>query len=114
MGKQARVIVTVRVSSRAFPEGSHGLKSFRKGPSFLSFAASVRARNLLKPVVAAPRPNAAALASTSSREATTADTAGLMIAGGADGAVEVATEDGAIDGCLMLDPCLLKSSSMVC
>ena len=40
-----------------------------KGPSFRSFAASVKARNLLNPVVAAPLPSAAALVSTSSREA---------------------------------------------
>ena len=44
------------------------LKSFLKGPSLRSFAASVRARNLLNPVVAAPLPRAAALVSTSSLE----------------------------------------------
>jgi hypothetical protein len=44
-------------------------KSFLNGPSFWSFAASVSARNLLKPAVAAPRPSAAAQVRTSSRVA---------------------------------------------
>lgn len=45
------------------------MNSFLKGPSFRSFAASVKARNLLNPVVAAPLPSAAALVKTSSLEA---------------------------------------------
>ena len=75
----------------------HALKSFLNGPSFRSFAASVRARNRLKPVVAAPRPSAAALVSTSSREAINPAVelaiAGLAGTGGAAGAT-----DGAIEG----------------
>lgn len=67
----------------------HALKSFLKGPSFRSLAASVRARNLLNPVVAAPLPSAAALVSTSSLEAIIPGEAGLVKAGGA-GALETA------------------------
>lgn len=87
----------------------HGLKSFLKGPSLRSFAASVKARNLLNPVVAAPLPSAAALVNTSSREATSPIEAGLGITGAAAG-----TTDGMIEGCVIPGPCLLKSSSTLC
>lgn len=92
------------------------LNSFLKGPSFLSLAASVRARNLLKPVVAAPRPSAAALVNTSSREAAMKPTAVEVVSAGAGGAaVGVAGgTDGTMAGCVMPGPCLLKSSSMLC
>lgn len=40
----------------------------RKGPSFLSFAAYINARNLLKPVVAAALPRAAVQVSTPSHD----------------------------------------------
>lgn len=90
-----------------------GLKSFLKGPSFLSFAASVRARNLLNPVVAAPRPNAAALVRTSSLDAIS-PTVGLVIVG-AGGVLEATGgADGETEGCVIPGPCLLKSSSMLC
>lgn len=110
----------------------YGLKSFRKGPSLRSLAASVKARNLLKPVVAAPLPRAAARVRTSSRDAigppaaaaaaeaaepaaaTAAvvegvDAGSLWLGGGA----EMATV-GAVDGCVMAGLCLLNSSSMAC
>lgn len=95
---------------------AYALKSFLKGPSFRSFAASVRARNLLKPVVAAPRPSAAALANTSSREAMSPTEArlGRLAITGAAGAVGAAGTGGAIEGCVIPGPCLLKSSSIVC
>lgn len=97
---------------------SHALKSFLKGPSFRSFAASVSARNLLNPVVAAPRPSAAALVSTSSREAITPTEAGFATvrAAGATGAVGVAWTTGVavMEGCVIPDPRLLKSSSILC
>jgi hypothetical protein len=64
----------------------YGLKSFLKGPSFLSLAASVSARNRLNPVVAAPRPSAAALVRTSSREATSPTAVGLGTTGATGGA----------------------------
>lgn len=90
------------------------MKSFLKGPSFLSFAASVRAKNLLNPVVAAPRPRAAALVRTSSRDAIS-PTVGLVIVG-AGGVLE--TTGGAdgdeTEGCVIPGPCLLKSSNMLC
>lgn len=90
------------------------LNSFLKGPSFRSFAASVKARNLLNPVVAAPRPSAAALVNTSSREVTNPVEAefGITEDGGAGGAA--GTTDGAIVGCVVPGPCLLKSSRIVC
>jgi len=89
------------------------LKSFRKGPSFLSLAASVRARNLLKPVEAAPRPRAAALVSTSSPEAIY-QTAMLDIAGAIMGSGAAGTMGGATGGCVIPGPSLLKSSNIVC
>lgn len=96
----------------------HALKSFLKGPSLRSFAASVSARNLLNPVVAAPRPSAAALVSTSSREAITPTEAGLTTAGvaGATGTVRAAWTSGVavMEGCVIPDPRLLKSSSILC
>lgn len=97
---------------------SHALKSFLKGPSFRSFAASVSARNLLNPVVAAPRPSAAALVSTSSREAITPTEAGLATAAvaGAIAAVGATWTTGVavMEGCVIPDPRLLKSSSILC
>ncbi|GKD90106.1 hypothetical protein Tco_1365613, partial [Tanacetum coccineum] len=51
---------------------AQALKSFLNGPSVRSFATSVKARNLLKPVVAAPLPRAATLVSTSSLDARSA------------------------------------------
>lgn len=95
----------------------HALKSFLKGPSFRSFAASVSARNLLNPVVAAPRPSAAALVNTSSREAVTpGEAAGTTDAAGAIGRVRAACVAGAaeMEGCAIPDPRLLKSSSILC
>ena len=95
----------------------YALKSFLKGPSFRSFAASVRARNLLKPVVAAPLPSAAARANTSSREAISPTAAELGITAAAAapeaGWTAVATE-GEIEGCVIPGPCLMKSSNMLC
>lgn len=89
------------------------LKSLRKGPSFRSFAASVKARNLLNPVVAAPLPSAAALVSTSSLEAITAADDVVAIGGGTGVTTTwiacVATGDSRIP-----DPRLMKSSNMVC
>lgn len=75
------------------------VKSFLKGPSFRSLAASVKARNLLNPVVAAPLPSAAALVKTSSREAIIPGEAGLVKMGGAGalgtaGATDVARGGG--------------------
>lgn len=105
----------------------YALKSFLNGPSFRSLAASVRARNLLNPVVAAPRPSAAALASTSSREATIPAEAelamevrpkeevGATVVVGPTGATGPAgTIGGAIETCCIPDPRLLKSSSIFC
>ena len=79
---------------KLFIPGCHGLKSFLNGPSLRSLAASVRAKNLLKPVVAAPLPSAAARASTSSREAISPIAAELAIAGAevAAGTVWIAVE----------------------
>lgn len=92
------------------------LKSFLKGPSFRSFAASVNARNLLNPVVAAPRPSAAALVSTSSLEAISPAEAGFDIRAtvGAVGRGMGGAAGGGIEGCVIPGPCLLKSSSMLC
>lgn len=90
------------------------LKSFLKGPSFRSFAASVKARNLLNPVVAAPLPSAAALVSTSSREAISPIE---VILGNARaiGAVGAAGRtDCTIEGCVIPGPRLMKSSRIVC
>lgn len=105
-------------------ETFYALNSFLNGPSFRSLAASVRARNLLNPVVAAPRPSAAALASTSSREA--------MIPVEAELAMEVRPKEevgatmvvcptgamgpagGAIEACCIPERRLLKSSSIFC
>lgn len=75
----------------------------------------MRARNLLKPVVAAPRPSAAARASTSSLEAISPIEAELGIREAAAGAGwTVVATTGAIEGCVIPGPCLLKSSSMLC
>lgn len=64
--------------------------------------------------MAAPRPRAAALVSTSSRD--TIALAGVVEEGGAAGAAGVGgtTTGGTVDGCLIPDPCLLKSSNIVC
>jgi hypothetical protein len=90
------------------------LKSFLKGPSFRSFAASVKARNLLNPVVAAPLPRAAALVSTSSREAISPNEAIFGIAGAAGAAGVAGTTDATIDGCVIPGPRLTKSSNILC
>lgn len=63
--------------------GSHALNNFLNGPSLRSFAASVKARNLLKPVVAAPLPRAAARVSTSSLEVMAPDDAVALVMAGA-------------------------------
>ena len=96
---------------------SHALKSFRKGPSLRSLAASVKARNLLNPVVAAPRPSAAALVSTSSRDAINPTEARFEIAGtvAAGGAGDIAWPSGAtLEGCEIAGAPLLKSSNILC
>lgn len=88
-------------------------------------AASVKARNLLKPVVAAPRPRAAARVSTSSRDIVIApaapapafeavDEVVTVEAVGGVGGAECTTTAGATEGCLILGLCLLKSSIMAC
>lgn len=90
-------------------------------------AASVKARNLLKPVVAAPRPRAAARVSTSSRDIVIAPAAAApapafeavdevvtVEAVGGVGGAECTTTAGATEGCLILGLCLLKSSIMAC
>lgn len=107
----------------------YALKSLRNGPSFRSLAASVNARNLLNPVVAAPRPRAAARASTSSRFARAPvkaamlgviETAGVATDGAIwmDVVVTGAATVGVTAGCLMVGAragaCLLKSSRMAC
>lgn len=74
--------------------GSHPLNNFLNGPSLRSFAASVNARNLLKPVVAAPLPRAAALVSTSSLEVIAPGDAAVLVM---TGAIEVfGADEGAI------------------
>ncbi|KAL8129249.1 hypothetical protein V2J09_018404 [Rumex salicifolius] len=79
-------------------EFSQGLNNFLNGPSLRSLAASVRARNLLNPVVAAPRPSTAALASTSSREASAPEVVAMAVLGLGMGAGGVcAAVDGATD-----------------
>lgn len=79
--------------------GTYPLNSFLNGPSLRSFAASVKARNLLKPVVAAPLPSAAALVSTSSLEVMApGDDAALVMAG----AIEVFGADGTTEGAIMV------------
>lgn len=93
---------------------AHALKSFLKGPSFRSFAASVKARNLLNPVVAAPLPSAAALVSTSSREATSPIEAGLDITVAAEAVGAAGTTVDTTEGCVIPGPCLLKSSNILC
>lgn len=90
---------------------TYALNSFLKGPSFRSLAASVRARNLLNPVVAAPRPSAAALVSTSSLEVINPTDIGLLITGAAGAAGAAGTT---IEGCVIPGPCLLKSSRIAC
>ena len=81
----------------------------------------------MKPVVAAPLPRAAARVRTSSRDAIATeaevldervdvadvDVAVKVGAAGAGGADGMAT-DGATDGCLIDEFCLLKSSSIAC
>lgn len=93
----------------------HALKSFLNGPSFRSLAASVKARNLLNPVVAAPLPSAAALVNTSSLEAIIPSEVGLVSAGGAGGLGTAGTTDVARgSGRVIPDPRLLKSSNIFC
>jgi hypothetical protein len=102
----------------------YGLKSLRNGPSLRSLAASVNARNLLNPVVAAPRPSAAARARTSSRLERAPVKAAMLgvidTAGAGTGAIwtdVVATGGatvGATVGCFMAGASLLKSSSIAC
>lgn len=93
----------------------HALKSFLNGPSFRSLAASVKARNLLNPVVAAPLPSAAALVNTSSLEAIIPSEVGLVRAGGAGGLGTAGTTDVARgSGRVIPDPRLLKSSNIFC
>lgn len=90
------------------------MKKFLKGPSFLSFAASVKAKNLLNPVVAAPRPRAAARVNTSSREAMPMSDDDVVFAStGGENGVGVATGV-AIGDCIFPVLCLLNSSNMVC
>lgn len=80
--------------------GSHPLNNFLNGPSLRSFAASVKARNLLKPVVAAPLPRAAALVSTSSLEMIApGDDAALVMVGAIEVfGVDVTTEEAIMVG----------------
>jgi hypothetical protein len=103
----------------------YGLKSLRNGPSLRSLAASVNARNLLNPVVAAPRPSAAARASTSSRFVVRApvkaamlgviDTAGVGTgANWTDVVAAGGATVGATVGCFMAGASLLESSSIAC
>lgn len=107
----------------------YALKSLRNGPSLRSLAASVNARNLLKPVVAAPRPSAAARARTSSwfasapfKEAMLGviETAGVATEGTiwTDAVATGGATVGATTGCLMAGAgagaCLLKSSRIAC
>ena len=86
------------------------LNSFLKGPSLRSLSASVRARNHLKPVEAAPRPSAAALVSTYSRGAIKPTALEAVIAGLIAGVAGGATNG---TGCIIPCLCLLKSSSMI-
>ena len=68
----------------------------------------------MNPVVAAPLPSAAALVSTSSREAISPIETGLGIAGAAAEAEGAAgTTDVTTEGCVIPGPCLLKSSSIL-
>lgn len=80
--------------------GSHPLNNFLNGPSLRSFAASVKARNLLKPFVAAPLPRAAALVSTSSLEMIApGDAAALVMVGAIEVfGVDVTTEEAIMVG----------------
>ncbi|XVF21852.1 hypothetical protein REPUB_Repub12eG0125100 [Reevesia pubescens] len=87
------------------------------GSFTVNIRASVKARNLLNPVVAAPRPRAAALVSTSSREAINPTEAGFDIAGtvAAEGAVDIAWPSGAtLEGCEIVGTPLLKLSNILC
>lgn len=96
---------------------SYPVKSFLNGPSFRSLAASVRARNLLNPVVAAPLPSAAALASTSSLEVIIAAETGFAITGATEGVEAAGATEGegpTTVGLVIPDPRLLKSSNILC
>lgn len=66
--------------------------------------------------MAAPRPSAAALVSTSSLEAISPAEAGFDIRAtvGAVGRGMGGAAGGGIEGCVIPGPCLLKSSSMLC
>lgn len=71
----------------------------------------------MNPVVAAPRPSAAARASTSSLEVMSPSEAELGITEATAAAGDdwtVVTTDCVIEGCVIPGPCLLKSSSIVC
>lgn len=102
--------------TKGLKELNHALKSLLKGPSLRSLAASVRAMNFLKPVLAAPLPRAAALVNTSSLFAMNpAAVAGLVIASGGAGVAGIGCGiAAATDGCVNPGPCLLKSSSILC
>lgn len=68
----------------------------------------------MNPVVAAPRPSAAALVSTSSLGTRSPADAGFCIRATVGAVGTGVTAGGGIEGCVIPGPCLLKSSSILC